>query len=103
MPTTTTTTTATPRDLAARLMQLPPVQWRAAVAGLTSTQLVEVENELDAVVLGAVRLAGYLRGVEGGKVEEDATHRAGVRKSNGVVAAVRRTLGYTYPRQDLSF
>jgi hypothetical protein len=71
----------------------PPVSERASMH--------EVIIQLDSLIQHAARLRGYLDqryGYGGG----DQGHERAVKKSNRVVARVRKALG-SYPQQDLNF
>lgn len=92
----------TANDLAFQILNGAMVEWEEAVRMLTSAQIQEVQNRCDAMAERAARLSGYLdaRGATGCG---DSGHSEGVKRSNKKAHRVRKALGFTYPRKDISF
>ena len=80
------------------LLGLPPVKWEAWLGRNTSDTAREACKQLECVAVQAVRMASFMeRRVDG------MTHEAAVREQNNRATKVRRTLGFTVPRDDLTF
>lgn len=61
--------------------------------------LQDVDSDLQDVIQKAVRVQAYLEA----RLYDMQEHDAAVKYSNKTIAKVRKALGYTYARQDLSF
>ena len=85
------------------ILLAPPVEWRATMQELSQHEVQQVGSSLDVLMQQAARLRGYLDEVELNGVKDDVCHAAAVVQSNRTLAKVRKALGYTYPRQDISF
>lgn len=96
------------------LLESAPVDWERAADGW-KTELIEhlpepaarpamsdAIRELDAVIVQATRLRGYLDGRYGAGCG-DQGHPASVKTSNALVARVRKALGFTQARNDVRF
>lgn len=70
-------------------------QWRTA-------DLAEIERFLDGVVVHLARKAAYLSARAGGGCGNQG-HQTGVRWQNQRAARIRKAIGYTYPKDDISF
>ena len=83
-------------------LEQAPVTWDANVSELSMSEKQELARWLDGITERAARLSGYLdaRGVITGS---DNGHADGVKGSNRQAAKVRKALGFTQPRHDLSF
>lgn len=89
----------------AHLLSLPMVEWDGFISRMLTTQprlrVLEVMNEMDALAEKTIRLRGYLEMREGGG--SDRGHTEAVSESNRLTTLARKALGYTYPRQDVTF
>jgi hypothetical protein len=74
------------------LFNSAPVEWKYLMMASPET-LREAVTGLDAIIEKAARLRGYVEAHEAGKA-----HEAAVARSNRLVTAVRRALGYAYPK-----
>lgn len=79
-------------------MRVPPVRWAEVYRRLPEKSRKEYADDLMALAQASARMAGYFYWRSLGQ-----DHHAAVRKSNTCVAAIRKALGYTYPRDDISF
>jgi hypothetical protein len=84
------------------LLNLAPVDWRAAVTELSEAQRYEQTRELDSLILRATRLRGYIDG-RGSRPDDYTSHNFGVEKSNRLASRVRKALGFAQARDDISF
>ncbi len=86
-------------------LECAPITWDAKVTeslirGTANVQ--ELANWLDSMTERCARLSGYLE-ARGATGCGDNGHAEGVKQSNKKVAKVRKAIGYTYPKADLSF
>lgn len=86
----------------ARLLKLPPAKWEAAADRMATRDRSEIVRELDALLDKAARLRGYFDERHGYGCG-DQGHKSAVKECNRLGAKIRRTLGYSYPRQDIHF
>lgn len=61
--------------------------------------LDEVANALDSYAVHLTRMAAYLSG----RIWFGMNHKEAVRRQNSRAAKVRRAIGYTFPKLDISF
>jgi hypothetical protein len=92
----------TTEEKAKMLLESPMVQWAELQHGMFTETKQEIVGYLDALIEKAVRLRGYLdhQAREG---HTDGKHRGAVQQSNYLACKVRAVLGYSRPRQDVSF
>lgn len=87
-------------EIAVRKIKTAPlVELDTIISQCGAGDRIDISRAISDDAQRLARIAGYLVAREG----NDAGHAAGVKKANTVVAALRRALGYTYPRQDLNF
>lgn len=86
-------------------IECAPVQWDGITTeclkrGTATVQ--EIANCLDSMAERCARLSGYLE-ARGATGCGDNGHAEGVKSSNKKVTKVRKAIGYSYPKSDLSF
>lgn len=79
-------------------LRVPPVKWQEVFDALPVESREDYARELEAVAEAAARMAGYF-----GRRHLGGDHTAAVKRSNTAAAAIRRALGFSYPRQDINF
>jgi len=79
-------------------LRVPPVKWQEVFEALPAGDRGDYAADLEALAQAAARMAGYFN-----RRHLGGDHAAAVRKSNSVAAAVRKALGFAYPRQDINF
>lgn len=91
----------TGEQLATKLLASPMAQWDT-ILSRNSDAVSEADDYLMATVEKAARASGYIAGrVGSGGLTRG--HAEGVKRSNTFAAKVRRVLGFTYPKNDISF
>jgi hypothetical protein len=94
---------------AAHLLVSSMAAWRAQLDELDASRRDELVSELDAIVERAARLRAYVDAYNPDfRFNPDPYHTAtshtfAVKASNTLAAKVRKALGYTYSRQDVTF
>lgn len=83
---------------AIEFIELPPVEWEAAIAKLEGFERRELENRMTDLAQRVVLAHGYLDAQH-----NQIDHDLGVRWGNGRVTKFRKSAGFAYPKQDLSF
>ena len=81
---------------------VPMVYWSSTAERLEPEQLMELEREAVVHAVHYARLSEYLSCRHGCGCG-DQGHDDAVKAQNKVAAKVRRALGFTLPRQDISF
>lgn len=79
------------------MMKLPPVKFRDHVEAMTEQQRDAVRRELEGIIENAAMRLGYLdpcSHVRGRKRPQLITHDVKVKGANGLLAKVRRLIGY---------
>jgi hypothetical protein len=87
----------TPSEAFDILMALPPVQWDEYQHAHGEQELGALVLELDAIAERAARLSAYLQATE------HHDHAYAVKRQNTVGAHVRKALGFTQARADITF
>lgn len=80
------------------LMNLPPRKWEAALAEYSDTVRREIAEDLEGLAERAALVAGYV-----GARAQERNHQAGVKRANKLCTAIRKAIGFSYPKYDLSF
>lgn len=79
-------------------LDLAPCAWSSKVDSLTADELRELEQDLAAHAEQAAMATGY---VVARYHSQD--HGKSVKSANRFCTAIRRVIGFTYPKSDLSF
>ena len=80
------------------MLALPPVKWAEHCESLSGDDLYNLEVDLCRNIATMARLRGYVDArVCGGD------HRSGVYSSNLFASKVRKLLGFSYPKDDMTF
>lgn len=79
-------------------LRVPPVKWQEVFEALPAEDRGDYAKDLEALAQAAARMAGYFN-----RRHLGGDHAEGVKNSNRVGTAVRRALGFSYPRQDINF
>lgn len=88
---------------AAKALTAPMVDWRAAVDHLSPNAAQDLSKELDAIIERAARLRAYVEMRQTGNTLRDDLHTAGVKASNALAQKVRKVLGYSQHKVDVTF
>jgi hypothetical protein len=88
--------------VAIAMLELPMIQWQEVTDMLSEQDKILIEGEMDALIQKAARLVGYLE-ARGTMTGSDSGHKAGVKQSNMRVKGVRKALGYSIAKSDVSF
>lgn len=80
----------------------PMVEWEAIADKLTTAERGELANTLNQIAQRATRAATYFEERYGYGCG-DQGHATAVKKQNKVVERVRRVLGFSAPRLDVTF
>lgn len=84
------------------IKELAPVEFQAQVNAMTTEDRRVYIDELDAIMQKAAMLRGYLDARYGHGCG-DQGHQDGVKACNRLVAKVRKALGFTIAKRDLTF
>ncbi len=79
-------------------LRVPPVKWQEVFEAVAAEDRTGFVRDLEALAERATRMAAYFNRRHLGN-----DHAAAVRKSNSAGTAVRRALGFSYPKQDITF
>ena len=77
--------------------ELPPVQWDSFTAMLTPNQIERLADQLSSEAQALTRAAVYF------ETRRISRHAGAVKAQNKAATVVRKVLGYTYPRDVLTF
>jgi hypothetical protein len=86
-----------------RLLNTAMVNWREAANLHSKDDLHAVSQQCDAIIEKATRLRAYVEGRGGRLNPNDLGHEQAVKLSNRLCEKVRRVLGYSYPKHDVTF
>jgi len=81
-----------------KFMNLPPRQWETALSTYSNTEQKEIAEDLEGIAEQAALVAGYV-----GARSMNQNHKAGVKRANRLCTAIRKAIGFSYPKYDLSF
>lgn len=84
-----------------RWIESAAITWPSMARALTDTERRELADWLDSLAERAVRLSGYLEGIH--TSEDIFDHPQAVKRSNRKVSKVRKAIGFTQPRNDITF
>lgn len=87
------------RDQVARdFMLLPARQWQAALSVFTPEEHMRLADCLNGLAEKSALAAGYVNGQT-----TEINHARGVKRANRLCTAIRRAIGFAYPKSTLSF
>lgn len=85
-------------DEAYKFMKLAPREFNAKIEKLSTLEQCDLVKDLEGIAERAALAAGYA----GGRIV-GATRAKGVKRANKLCTAIRRAIGFSYPKSDLSF
>lgn len=80
-----------------QFLNAPMVEWSDLQHGLFEETKAEMVAELDGIIIKGARLRAYM------ERRRNGTHLEAVKYSNDLAAKVRKALGYTQARHDITF
>lgn len=89
-------------ELAARIINSAPVDWQAIADAMTASERDEVSRKLENSAVWMSRAAAYFE-ERGGYGCGDQGHSAAVKVQSKQAEKVRRALGFSYPKQNITF
>jgi cytidylate kinase len=87
---------------AKQIMARPMVEWEAAADRMNARERAEIADALNQITQRAARAASYFEERYGYGCS-DRGHAEAVKAQNKLVAKIRKALGFSYPKQDVSF
>lgn len=79
-------------------LNLPPREWEGSLAAYSGTEQQRLAKDLEELAEWSALAAGYV-----GARSQDRNHTAGVRRANKLCTAIRRAIGFTFPKSEFNF
>jgi hypothetical protein len=89
-------------ERAKKMASMAPAGWEAYVDALNSSERRELAESLEGLLVWAARAFGYADHRHGGGCN-DQGHTDSVKNSNKMAAKVRKAIGFTVAKHDISF